>query len=188
MKPNMIYLHGFANQFYHGSKKVQAFSEHYNIIPYSYNSALNYNEILEDISQTIEQKNISTIAGNCLGGYFALQLSEFHENLFSIALNPPTNPQRQLERFLGVVECFKANKEFLMTRDILESYPDHLSKQGHGLILIKKDDDFFDYPRCENSFPSNYDVMVLNGSDHGFKDIEKHTGYIYQKHLAYLAL
>jgi len=180
-KSNMLYLHGFANTFFEGSKKVKAFSKYYNVIPYSYDSSRKHDDILNDMSKFVKENNIKIVSGVSLGGFFAMELSEKH-NLYSVTLNPSNNPQKSLKRFLGEVHSFKANKYFNFTKEILNSYPTKLPN-GFGLVMLKENDKIISSEETKKMLPKSYKSITVPGDDHGFKDIENYADLIRREHI-----
>lgn len=179
----LIYLHGFNSA--PASPKAQLcknFFEERNwnfLIP-----ELNYapKNTLEYLEKIINENSFTKLAfiGSSMGGFFSTYFCELR-NVKAALINPATAPYRFIHDNIGThinpytqkrFEVLAEHENELIQMDIKIKNPQNY------LVLIKKGDEVLNYKEAEKKY-SNSHLLIDEGGDHSFHDLEKYLETIY---------
>ncbi len=179
MKPQLIvYIHGFSSSG-HGTKAL-LFKERFKnstflhpSLSYIPNLAIS---TLENIIESFNNQYEILLMGSSLGGYYSIYLSQKYQ-LRAVLINPAVASHATLKKYAGLNPSFfdgskfemqASHLEFLQTLEVQE-----VKNQNNILLLLQKGDEVLDYKNALNKFP-HAQLVLEDGGDHGFCDIEKH--------------
>ena len=174
----IIYIHGFASSG--NGTKAQLFKQHFKDITYL-NPSLSHIpqlaiETLENIISAFQAHYEIILMGSSLGGYYTLYLSQKY-HLRAILINPAIKSHATLKKYEGLNPSFFDGSRFEMTLKHLEFLHTLECQEVHAqekiLLLLQKGDAVLDYKDALNKLPK-VNIVLEEGGDHGFCDIEKH--------------
>lgn len=127
------------------------------------------------------------VIGSSLGGFYATHVAET-TGCRAVLLNPAIDPARDLGRFIGEqaswhdpAERFMFEPAFVAELRALEHGP--VAAPANYFAIIAKGDEVLDWREMSGRYPGAR-IKLLEGSDHGISDFDRHAGDV----LAFLGL
>lgn len=178
MQQLIIYIHGFSSSG-HGTKALlfkEHFKEHLFLNPsLSYAPQLAIST-LENIIETFQNTYEIILMGSSLGGYYTLYLSQKYQ-LKAILINPAVRSGETLKKYAGLNPSFFDGSKFEMTDSHLAYLHtlevQNVSNQENILLMLQSGDEVLNYKEALEKLP-DAQLLLEEGGDHGFCDIEKH--------------
>jgi predicted esterase YcpF (UPF0227 family) len=179
----ILYIHGFGSSGQ--GAKSKTFREHFRskkqkfIAPsLSFIPELAIST-LEELIKLCEDEEI-ILMGSSLGGYYAIYLAEKYD-LQAVLINPSIKPYETLQKVLGDNKSyFDENFSFSWKNaqvQSLKKYETNVTCNENFLLLVATGDEVLDYStalkKCQGA-----KIIVHEGSDHGFLDVDKYTAEI----------
>ncbi|MFT7861208.1 MAG: YqiA/YcfP family alpha/beta fold hydrolase [Sulfurimonas sp.] len=175
----VLYIHGFGSSGQGGKSKL--FREYFNNkgVKFLAPSLSFIPELalstLEEIIETCHEEEI-VLMGSSLGGYYAIYLAEKY-TLKAVLINPSIEPYETLKKVLGDNTSFyDGNFTFSWGEAQVESlkkFEVGIKEPKNYLLLARKGDEVLDYREAENKLQGAR-MIIEEGGDHGFLDIDRH--------------
>jgi len=123
----------------------------------------------------------TAVIGSSLGGFYATWLAE-QTGCKAVLLNPAVDPARDLARYIGEQTSWHDPQErfFFRNEFIQELHKltlSHMTLAERYLTIIAKGDELLDWREMQARYVGAQ-VHLLEGSDHGLSDFEKHLPVI----------
>lgn len=171
----IMYLHGFASFYKPSSDKVQALSQLAPVVGLDLDYSQGAQYVMDLACEFAKKEQVDLIVGCSLGGWLSAQVGSQLKLPF-VLLNPSINPNQTLSRYIGKGETFDG-KPFVMTQEIIASYPD-IATTGDGLVLLQKEDEVLDAQESHEALIGHYETHLFEGGNHRFEGLEDHLGLI----------
>lgn len=177
MKPNVIYLHGFASssqsdkamlvkEFF--ARELPDVSLHVPDIPYT------PREAWQELTTLCQQTQPVALIGSSLGGFLATCLAERYQ-VPAALINPAVNPHLLLRQHLGRYYHPVRQTHYDVTADELPHLealvPAQLHYPKHYLVLLQTGDEVLDY-RHALQFYADSQLDVQEGGDHAYQNLQ----------------
>ena len=173
----IIYIHGFGGSG--EGNKAKALREYFKSIDEGFIApSLSYvpELAIKTLEELIESYNGDVnLIGSSLGGYYTIYLAEKYD-LKAVLINPSIKPYITLQKMIGKAPNFFDNSYFSWNEkhiNMLKNYQVNAPKQKKLMLLVQKGDELLDYKEAVSYLP--YSKMIVeNGGNHGFENIEQH--------------
>ncbi|TCW76388.1 esterase [Burkholderia sp. SRS-46] len=113
-----------------------------------------------------------TVIGSSLGGYYATWLAERH-GWKAVVLNPATEPQRDLEQYLGEQPLWHGGGTIVVERHHLHELDalrvPAITRPERYYLFAATGDEVLDYREMLAHYPGAK-TRVIDGSDHGISE------------------
>ncbi len=177
MKPNVIYLHGFASSsqsdkamlvkdFF--ARELPDVCLHVPDIPYT------PREAWQELTALCQQTKPVALIGSSLGGFLATCLAERYQ-VPAALINPAVNPHYLLRQHLGRYFHPVRKKHYDVTADELPHLealvPAQLQYPQQYLVLLQTGDEVLDY-RHALQFYADSQLDVQEGGDHAYQNLQ----------------
>lgn len=175
----IIYIHGFGSSGC--GTKAKLFKEYFSkdiLAPsLSYVPELAI-DTLEQLIQFFKTDNINVnLIGSSLGGFYSLYLAHKYA-LKAVLINPALNAPTLLALGVGNGVNYHDNSKFEFNDRHLHSLKNYTVKDSleydNFLVFCKKGDEVVDYSCASQLFLGSENLILEEGGDHSFDDIEKH--------------
>lgn len=117
-----------------------------------------------------------TMVGSSLGGYYSTWLAEKY-GVRAVLVNPAITPHEGLQAYLGPQKNLYTGDSYLLTQTHLDEMaalfvprPTRLSRY---YLMVTTGDEVLDYRDAVAKY-TGAKQLVVQGSDHGFADFERH--------------
>jgi predicted esterase YcpF (UPF0227 family) len=118
----------------------------------------------------------TTLVGSSLGGYYATWLAEQH-GVRAVLVNPAITPHEGLRAYLGPQANLHTGERYELTEQHLDELRALLVPQPSRLeryyLMVTTGDEVLDYREAVAKY-AGARQLVVQGSDHGFADFERH--------------
>ena len=175
----ILYIHGFAScgdstktrllKQYFGSEKV--LSPDVPVVP---------DEALAFLKGVIEENAIRLLVGSSLGGFYATKLAAEY-GIDAVLINPSVHPYRTLAAYVGTNHFWCSGEPFEWKREYLHQLARIAQAlalpQSRLLVLLQTGDELLDYRIAQDVY-RDYDVVVEEGGNHRFENLEEHLDRI----------
>lgn len=177
MKPNVIYLHGFASssqsdkavlvrEFF--ARELPHVQLHIPDIPYT------PHEAWAELSALCQQYPPTALIGSSLGGFLATCLAEQYQ-VKAALINPAVDPHLLLTKHLGSYYHPVRQQHYEVTAEQLplleQLVPTVLKQPQHYLVLLQTADEVLDY-RHALRFYAGSQLDVQEGGDHAYQNLQ----------------
>ncbi|WP_428738815.1 YqiA/YcfP family alpha/beta fold hydrolase [Sulfurimonas sp.] len=179
----VLYIHGFGSSGQ--GAKAKLFREHFkdrgekflapslSFIPELAISTL------EEIIEMCKDEEI-VLMGSSLGGYYAIYLSQKY-NLKTVLINPSIKPYETLKKMVGENQSFFNNHfSFHWSEAQVESlkkFSVKIKDKNNYFLLVSTGDEVLDYREAVAKLKGSQ-MIIHDGSDHGFLEVSKHLDTI----------
>jgi len=113
-----------------------------------------------------------TLIGSSLGGYYATYLAE-RLGCRAVLLNPAITPQRDLEKYVGVMKAYHSDEPFEFKRAYIDELKAlevvEVTRPERYLLIAATGDEVLDWKEMVAHYPASRQI-VIEGSDHGISD------------------
>ncbi len=173
----ILYIHGFASCG--NSNKTQLLRESFDgvLCP---DIPVDPDEAISFLHRLILDNDVELIIGSSLGGFYAAHLAERFQ-IKAVLLNPSTQPFITLVPYVGTNKFFCSGETFEWTKEhITKLFSYAISKdsiKAPVLVLLQKDDEVLDYTKAAE-FYENYEVIIQEGGNHRFENLDEYIGVI----------
>jgi predicted esterase YcpF (UPF0227 family) len=116
------------------------------------------------------------LIGSSLGGYYATYLSKLPKVKRVVLLNPSTQPEKSLKRFLGLGVTFYDESRFEWNVNHIESlkrFKVNSFDRDKFLVVLQSDDELIDYRVAKEMF-KDVNMIVASGGGHSFTGVENY--------------
>jgi predicted esterase YcpF (UPF0227 family) len=117
-----------------------------------------------------------TLVGSSLGGYYATWLAERH-GVRAVLVNPAITPHEGLRAYLGPQSNLYTGQQYHLTGQHLDELGALLVPQPtrpeRYYLMVTTGDEVLDYREAVAKY-AGAKQLVVQGSDHGFADFERH--------------
>ncbi len=117
-----------------------------------------------------------TLVGSSLGGYYSTWLAEKH-GVRAVLVNPAVTPHEGLRAYLGPQKNLYTGEPYELTqrhldelRDLFVATPTRMERY---YLMVTTGDEVLDYREAVAKY-AGAKQLVVQGSDHGFADVEAH--------------
>jgi uncharacterized protein len=172
-----IYLHGFNSAFDPEIQKVRELATIGEVIGITYNSFGTYQEIFEEISSQVPDRDDIIFVGTSLGGFWAAEMAR-HFGLPSVIINPCYDPYSMLRKYVGTLQTnYYTAETNVLTNEVVETYPVGLKGYDRTftflpLVLLDMADeviDSFETIQTLDGFP----IRSWAGGNHRFEHMSE---------------
>lgn len=180
----ILYIHGFGSSGQGGKSKL--FREYFKAqgVKYLAPSLSFIPELaistLEEIIEACQDEEL-VLMGSSLGGYYAIYLAEKYK-LKAVLINPSIKPYETLKKVLGDNSSFyDGNFSFSWGEAQVESlkpFGAEIKNKEQYLLLARRGDEVLDYREAEKKL-AGAKMIIEDGGDHGFLDIDRHFEEIF---------
>lgn len=189
----IIYIHGFGSHG-NGSKAI-ALRNYCKLknIPFIAPSLSTIPDLaiqtLQELIEAFQTFGEVSLIGSSLGGYYTMYLSHKYA-LSCVLINPAIYSYKTLQRALGDSPNFYDQSTYEWTikhLDMLKRYDVETYQGENALLMVQSGDEVLDYAEAVAKL-SKSQMIIEEGGDHGFKEIERHFDTIveflsdHQKH------
>ncbi|HAT40123.1 MAG TPA: esterase [Rheinheimera sp.] len=177
MKPNVIYLHGFASSSQSDKAVlVRNFFEtelphlqlHVPDIPYT------PVEAWAELNALCEEHRPTALIGSSLGGFLATCLAERYQ-VKAALINPAVNPHLLLAKHLGRYFHPVRQQHYDVSAEqmpfLADLVPAKLAEPSQYLVLLQTGDEVLDY-RHAVEFYAGSQLDVQEGGDHAYQNLQ----------------
>lgn len=167
----IFYIHGFASGRNSSTGNwIQNNFDNVHLLEYNSSGIYqdNLNSLIKQIKDIINPKEDRILLiGSSLGGFYAADIvGKIPIRTKCILINPGINPQESLKQFIGENTNFSTNEKFILTQDIVDSYPQSVNKAKFtgidACILLSKNDEVLDYRVAEKFFKGRAAIEYLD--------------------------
>lgn len=171
-----IYIHGFNSSFDPDSQKVQELSSIGKTIGINYNSFATYDEIFQEISSQVPNRDDLVFVGTSLGGFWAAEMARKFATP-SVIINPCYNPCETLKFYIGNPQKnYKTSEMNNLTLDVVNTYPlNGISKKDFAylpLVLLDMGDEVLSSKKALNFF-DGFPIKYWEGGSHRFEHMNE---------------
>ena len=118
-----------------------------------------------------------TLVGSSLGGYYATWLAE-KLGVRAVLLNPAITPYIGLRAYLGAQQNLYTGEQYTLTEQHLRELEaldvPAITRVERYFLLVTTGDEVLDYRDAVRKYTGARQVVV-QGSDHGFRDFSEHV-------------
>lgn len=175
----IIYIHGFGS---HGNGSKTIALRNYckaNNIPFIAPSLSTIPDLaiqtVEELIEAFQAFGEVSLIGSSLGGYYTMYLSHKYA-LPCVLINPAVYSYKTLQRALGDSPNFYDQSRYEWTikhLDMLKRYDVETYQGENALLMVQTGDEVLDYAEAVAKLPKAQ-MIIEEGGDHGFKEIERH--------------
>ena len=117
-----------------------------------------------------------TLVGSSLGGYYSTWLAEKY-GVRAVLVNPAITPHEGLQAYLGVQKNLYTGESYVLTQTHLDEmaalFVPRPTKLPLYYLMVTTGDEVLDYREAVAKY-TGAKQLVIQGSDHGFADFERH--------------
>lgn len=168
---NILYIHGFGTHFDETSPKVSVLKTLGRVTGLDIDYTKPICEIFESITNHIKSNGITLLVGTSMGGFFSAYCSANLKIPF-VALNPVIYPRLTLSKYIGSGIDY-TGKHYTLTSEIVENYPENISTNGCGLIMLEKGDELIDAEHSFKFLSPFYNVIISENGSHRFEGLQE---------------
>jgi predicted esterase YcpF (UPF0227 family) len=169
-KMNIAYIHGFGSNFDATSPKVLALKQLGSVIGFDIDYTLPYKTIVELITSNVIKEGVELLVGTSMGGFFSANCGA-ELNLPFVCLNPVIHPKQTLAKYIGSHIDYN-DKPYTLLEAVVNDYPNSISTDGCGLILLEKGDTLLDAIYSEQFLSPFYTTILSENGSHRFEGLE----------------
>jgi uncharacterized protein len=167
-----IYLHGFNSAFDPSSPKIQALASLGEVTGITYDSFATYDEIFQEISNRVPDRDDLVFVGTSLGGFWAAEMARKFGTA-SVIINPCYTPHIMLWKYVGVPQTnYHTNETKTLTLETTNTYPlIGMSKyyfRFRPLVLLDMEDEVIDSKESLKFF-DGFPLKAWEGGNHRFE-------------------
>lgn len=163
MIEKVLYIHGFASAFDPENDKVKQIRKcGYEVVGPDLDYSKPKNDLLVQLKRFIVDEQVDYIIGTSMGGYFALELSDFF-SIPTVAINPAIQPYLTLKP--GTRKNYKTNKDVVLTQSVINTYG-NATDGAYGFIVLNMDDDVIDPNLTIDKYSRHYNIVKLESGGH----------------------
>jgi len=174
----IIYIHGFGSSGQ--ANKAKLFREYFKSQNQNFIApSLSYvpNLAISTLEELIESYDEDIyLIGSSLGGYYATYLSQNIKVKKVVLINPAVIPTNTLQKSLGIAINFYDNSTYDWNEEhlqMLHNYNTTTIDKNKFMVLLQKGDEVLNYKDSLNKY-NGTTIILEDGGDHGFKDIQNH--------------
>ena len=117
-----------------------------------------------------------TLVGSSLGGYYSTWLAEKY-GVRAVLVNPAITPHEGLHAYLGSQKNLYTGESYVLTQTHLDEmaalFVPRPTKLPLYYLMVTTGDEVLDYREAVAKY-TGAKQLVIQGSDHGFADFERH--------------
>jgi uncharacterized protein len=135
-------------------------------------------KLLEEIVAALPAREVHTLVGSSLGGYYATCLTEKFASLRAVVVNPAITPAEGLRAYLGAQRNLYTGAEYEFTQQHLDELGAmrvaRIGDASRYLLVHSTGDELLDY-RIAVDYYRGARQIIHEGGDHGFADFERYV-------------
>jgi predicted esterase YcpF (UPF0227 family) len=117
-----------------------------------------------------------TLIGSSLGGYYSTWLAEKY-GVHAVLVNPAITPHEGLQAYLGPQKNLYTGESYVLTQTHLDEmaalFVPRPTRLPRYYLMVTTGDEVLDYRDAVAKY-AGAKQLVVQGSDHGFADFERH--------------
>lgn len=173
---NILYVHGFGSRYDQTNEKVLALAELGEVHGINIDYSLRPKQIYNMLNDVITENDIDLIVGTSFGGFWAAEIGSSLGIPF-VAINPVIRPSIQMTNRIGSGTTYYG-EPYTITNETATSYPNTISTNGAGLILLDEADDVLPAEPTIDMLDSCYEVITFEGGNHRFTHMSESIEHI----------
>ena len=186
MKPHFIYIHGFNSS--PDSLKARLMVTEFERLGFVDRltiPALSHwpTHAIRELETLVLKHDQVVLIGSSLGGFYATYLTERHQHVRAVLVNPAVAPQRLLSDYLGPQKNYYSGESYQLTWDHMTQlealYVPHLNHPERVLLMQQEGDETLDY-RDAIAYYAQAQQIVQPGGHHGFENFESMLPTIFE--------
>ncbi|MBF0266557.1 MAG: hypothetical protein HQL46_14930 [Gammaproteobacteria bacterium] len=164
----MFYLHGFGSRFDKQNQKIIDLSVLGEISGFNIDYSKTEEEIINDVSNQLQNKDVDLLIGTSMGGWLASILSA--ELLLPfVAFNPVISPYKTLKQYIGRHQDYYGNHYHLLEKSLRQFRT--IATNGCGLIFLDEADEVINAKFSKTYLDEHYHVILYSGGSHRFEHV-----------------
>jgi predicted esterase YcpF (UPF0227 family) len=181
-----IYLHGFNSAYDPSAEKIKLLSTIGEVTGITYNSFGTYQEIFNEISSQVPDRDDVVFVGTSLGGFWASEMGLLFGTP-SVIINPCYDPHTMLRKYVGEQHVnYQTGEQNTLGLSAVETYPVYgIMKTGayRPLVLLDMGDEVIDSFKTSevlSAFPMVYWADGSHRFDHlenSLQDIQEYVNH-----------
>lgn len=117
-----IYLHGFNSAYDPEAQKVRELTTIGEVTGITYNTFATFQEIFEEISSQVPDRDDIVFVGTSLGGFWAAMMAR-HFGTPSVIINPCYDPHSMLRKYVGTLQTnYYTAETNVLTDEVVDTY------------------------------------------------------------------